>query len=64
MWWTKACPKCGGDLFEDKLLRDMDIKCLQCGYVLLGQYEQDLKAQARSQQTPSSTRPDSVQRAA
>ena len=32
--WTKACPKCGGDLYEEWWLGDTDIKCLQCGYVL------------------------------
>lgn len=33
-WWIKTCPKCHGDLYEDRFLGDWDIKCLQCGYVL------------------------------
>ena len=32
--WSKGCPKCGGDLYEDRWLGDSDVKCLQCGYVL------------------------------
>ncbi|MCG3776299.1 MAG: hypothetical protein JW395_3152 [Nitrospira sp.] len=34
MWQTKGCPKCNGDLFEEKLLGDSEIRCLQCGYVM------------------------------
>ena len=32
--WRKACPKCGGDVYEERYLEDAEIKCLQCGYVL------------------------------
>lgn len=33
--WTKGCPKCGGDLFEDRWLGgDSDVKCIQCGYAV------------------------------
>lgn len=33
-WWRKACPKCGGDLYQDRLLgEDWELNCLQCGYV-------------------------------
>ncbi|MDP2953972.1 MAG: hypothetical protein Q8O76_11735 [Chloroflexota bacterium] len=30
-WWFKACPKCGGDLYEDQSWGGTEIKCLQCG---------------------------------
>ena len=63
MWWTKACPKCGGDLFEDKLLRDLDVKCLQCGFVVQDQNVLDLKEGARPQDT-SPSRHGSVRQAA
>ena len=34
-WWLKSCPKCRGDLTEERSLgRERDIMCLQCGYVL------------------------------
>ena len=32
MFWFKACPKCKGDLFLDNGLYSQDIVCLQCGY--------------------------------
>ena len=34
-WWLKSCPKCRGDLTEERSLgRERDIMCLQCGYML------------------------------
>lgn len=34
-WWLKSCPKCRGDLTEERSLgAERDITCLQCGYVL------------------------------
>lgn len=35
MWWRKACPRCGGDVFEERLLGERELKCLQCGRALL-----------------------------
>lgn len=32
MFWLKACPKCKGDLFLDNNPYSQDIVCLQCGY--------------------------------
>ncbi|UCH43136.1 MAG: hypothetical protein JSW16_00950 [Dehalococcoidales bacterium] len=32
MFWFKACPKCKGDLFLDNGIYSQDIVCLQCGY--------------------------------
>ena len=29
--WLKACTKCGGDLYEQALLGEKEIVCLQCG---------------------------------
>lgn len=35
LWWHKACPKCGGNLYRDRLLGDQwELNCLQCGYVV------------------------------
>lgn len=33
-WWMKACPKCRGDLHEDRAWGEREIRCLQCGHVL------------------------------
>lgn len=35
LWWRKGCPKCGGDMYQDRLLGDeWELNCLQCGYVV------------------------------
>lgn len=32
LWWTKACPKCGGDMYRDRLPgEEWELNCLQCG---------------------------------
>ena len=34
-WWFKSCPKCRGDLTEERSLGgEREVTCLQCGYVL------------------------------
>jgi DNA-directed RNA polymerase subunit M/transcription elongation factor TFIIS len=30
--WIKACPKCGGDLYNDRDVMGYYRQCLQCGY--------------------------------
>ena len=32
IWKLKACPRCGGDVFLDKVADAWDVQCLQCGY--------------------------------
>ncbi len=32
MFWFKLCPRCSGDLFEDRDQYGMFITCLQCGF--------------------------------
>lgn len=27
----KACPRCSGDLYEEEILGDRELVCLQCG---------------------------------
>ena len=34
-WWRKACPKCGGDMYQDPLLgQEWELDCLQCGHIV------------------------------
>jgi len=33
MFWLKCCPRCEGDLYEDKDTYGRYIACLQCGRV-------------------------------
>jgi hypothetical protein len=35
--WLKGCPKCGGDLYNDRDVMGYYRQCLQCGYTF---YEQ------------------------
>ena len=30
--WLKGCPKCGGDLYNDRDVMGYYRQCLQCGY--------------------------------
>jgi hypothetical protein len=32
--WLKGCPRCGGDLMEERLDRLPEVKCLQCSGAL------------------------------
>ena len=32
MFWFKQCPRCSGDLFEDKDQYGKFITCMQCGF--------------------------------
>lgn len=34
MVYLKACPRCRGDLFTERALREHYITCLQCGHTL------------------------------
>ena len=43
MVWLKACPRCGGDLFEERDWYTRTIKCFQCGRALNPAQERELK---------------------
>jgi len=34
MYWLKACPRCRGDLHEEKDFYGAYVACIQCGYVV------------------------------
>ncbi len=34
MFWLKSCPRCHGDLYEDRDLHGRYIACLQCSHHL------------------------------
>lgn len=34
MLWFKSCPKCRGDLAEERDQYGMNVTCVQCGYSL------------------------------
>lgn len=41
-WWLKACPRCGGDLYEEEAWGERSIRCLLCGHALTRQEEERL----------------------
>lgn len=43
MIWLKACPRCGGDLFEDRDWYNRTVKCFQCGRTLTPAQERQLR---------------------
>ena len=63
-WWMKACPKCHGDLFESRLLGDMEIACLQCGYVVPRDQGMALKTRSTSVQSQTAEHVTAKERAA
>ena len=42
MYWLKACPRCRGDLHEEKDVYGAYVACIQCGYVLNSRDEEAL----------------------
>ncbi|MBM2826432.1 MAG: hypothetical protein HW403_496 [Dehalococcoidia bacterium] len=39
-----GCPRCGGDLIEERYLDSADMVCLQCGHILSAAQEAELRA--------------------
>jgi len=48
MWWLRACPRCGGDLFEDSGERPAVVKCFMCSRILTAEEAAAFKASERS----------------
>jgi hypothetical protein len=42
MFWLKACPRCLGDLHEERDLYGPYVVCIQCGCILTSEEEQRL----------------------
>lgn len=43
-FWLRSCPRCGGDLFEERALGSVDMVCIQCGHVLTAAQEMTLRS--------------------
>lgn len=41
-WWLKACPKCHGDLYEERAWGETNVVCLLCGRALTREEEEKL----------------------
>jgi len=46
MFWLKGCPRCNGDLYEDKDIHGSYIACLQCSKYLTADDEAKLRSAA------------------
>ena len=44
MFWLKSCPRCGGDLHEERDFYGGYVACIQCGVVLTEEQELALRA--------------------
>ena len=42
MFWFKSCPRCRGDLAQHEDIYGRYVFCLQCGYQLTPQQEENL----------------------
>jgi len=47
MWTTKGCPRCSGDLYEERYLGAREVRCLQCGHELNAQELAEVTARVR-----------------
>jgi DNA-directed RNA polymerase subunit M/transcription elongation factor TFIIS len=61
MMWLKSCPRCRGDLYSEKDLYGINLKCLQCGHVLTEAQKQLLRLQAESVSRSGAGAPDAPQ---
>jgi DNA-directed RNA polymerase subunit RPC12/RpoP len=43
-YWLKVCPRCYGDLREESDIYGKYVACMQCGYILLSEEEQLIRA--------------------
>ena len=55
MYWLKACPRCYGDLHEERDFYGVYLACIQCGYVLASEEEQRLRVTGRMEREQAST---------
>lgn len=33
-FWLRGCPRCQGDVYEERGLGSVDMVCIQCGHIL------------------------------
>jgi reverse gyrase len=56
--WRKACPKCAGTVYRERLpAAEYDLVCLQCGRILSKQEERTLFEALRARQPAAAEAP-------
>ena len=51
--WLKACPRCRGDLYVERLVDGEQITCLQCGYSPSYRLEKRVPTSGAAGKTPA-----------
>jgi uncharacterized C2H2 Zn-finger protein len=60
MFWLKCCPRCSGDLYEDRDRYGSYVNCMHCGYYLTEAEAMPLRHISRNLRTagpPAGQRP-------
>ncbi len=53
MFWLKACPRCRGDLHEESDFYGPYVACMQCGYTLTSEEEEQLRVYGEIEREPA-----------
>lgn len=51
-FWLRSCPRCRGDIFEERALGSVDMVCIQCGHVLTAVQEMTLRSRGVRAEVP------------
>lgn len=51
-FWSKACPRCSGDLREELTIYDSYVSCVDCRYTLTHKEKAALLAKGEAQPVP------------
>jgi len=60
MYWLKACPRCRGDLREEKDIHGLFVTCIQCGYMATAAEEERLRLTGRIEMDAAAPPPGKV----
>jgi len=53
MFWLKSCPRCHGDLYDNKDIYGSYIDCFQCGHYLTADEDASLRSDSPRGKTSS-----------
>jgi hypothetical protein len=53
MYWLKACPRCRGDLREERDIHGVMLVCIQCGYLATAADEEQLRLTGAIRREPA-----------
>lgn len=64
MFWFKRCPRCSGDLFEDRDTYGPFITCMQCGFTkdVMSKLDEPLEKSLEPVPVPTVPKSDGIKR--